>query len=901
VTYLPKILSPSSVAVLCGPESTDPIGPRIVRNLVGDGFKGRVFPIPSDGRPMGDFQVYSGLEETSASPDLAVITLPYDNIPSAVEACARAGVAIAVLMNRSLQPREAYADLVAEAKKAGVRLIGPRSWGILNPWNRFNASLAPMIPAPGKLAVIAQSASICANIVDLSFIKKIGLSLMVGLGEMMDVDCSSLIDYLANHFRVGAVLLHFEKPGDMRDLMSAARAAARIKPVVVLKTGRGLRGARYAFTPTGALVDEDSAYSAAFRRAGAVRVETVEDLFDCGDLGEKQPRPRGSNLVVLTNARNPGLMAIDFLARHNIEPAGLGQGTRAALESLLPKSCAEDRFISVREDSSPAVYASIIEACLRAEEIDALLIIMAPQFLSDPRGVAQAVRDTVSKKRIPVLAVWMGGTIDSPEVSPLKESGVPIFESPERAVNAFRYLYAYDYNLKLLQEIPPRLSGRFEINRSKVKQVVDAALSREVKVLNELESLNLLKAYDLPTVTSLQARTVDEALAEAEKVGYPLNLKVLSSQIINKAEAMTAAYDIRRPDELVKAYETLLRNAAAYNPQARLDGVLIQPLIRRSEFELRLGSRWIDPFGPVLIFGQGQVRSEVSTDYSLGLPPLNRILARRIIERTRIYKLLSSHGDGALKRLVHLEELLVNVSQLVTHFPEIRELEIDPLVIGQNHLWVTDAQVVLHDPGLTSPMHLVISPYPDEYESQAVTKSGMSIFIRPIKPEDAALLQELWSTLSPRTLYYRFTRHKMELTPDLLTSFTQIDYDREIALVALDRPGGKERMLAVARLIGAPETNLAEFAVVVGDPWQGLGVGAQLMIRLIAIAAKRRNKLFWGLVLSENRAMLELARRVGCSVLTEDDPSQVEVSLNLTCDLTPEVLEIMEELNQGKT
>jgi acetyltransferase len=499
-------------------------------------------------------------------------------------------------------------------------------------------------------------------------------------------------------------------------------------------------------------------------------------------------------------------MAVDALGDHGLNPARLDEETIQAVDQLLGSAWDRRNPVTVRADLSPDHYGKLVGICLAAQGVEGALVILTPRFLHKPEEVAHAVSTAVVRKTRPVFAVWMGGKDMENGRRMLDQAGIPTYDTPERAVRAFFNLYAYDRNIRLLQEIPPRLSGRFSVNRERARAIINTELQVENLVLSGRRCLDLLQAYDIPPVAT-------------------------------------------------------------------------QPCQPSEDILLRIASRQVAPFGPAILFGTGGLRPELSADLAIGLPPLNRLLARRLMEDTRIYRVLEADCPACIPIL---EEMLVNFSHLITDFPEIVALEISPLAIRDDNTWACTAASLIRHATVAAPLHLIISSYPDEYEFTAVAKSGIKLFIRPIKPEDAPLLQELWSALSPRSLYYRFLSPVRELSPDLLTRFTQIDYDREVALVALETTDRGDRMLGVARLMSAPGSDTAEYSIIVGDPWQGQGVGAQLLTRLAIIAVQRGFKTLWGLVLRENRAMLELANRLGWPVRSEGDASEVEVHLDLT-------------------
>jgi acetyltransferase len=889
VEHLHQIFFPSSVAIL---GAGDTPGRNILANLLSGGFKGRLYPVCREGQEVAGLPVWPDFKSIDDSVDLAVLAVSFDRLPAAIDACGQAGIRSALIPARDLRRQGGGLEqIAAQARNAGVRLIGPRSWGIVSPWADFNAALGREMPLRGQLAVISQSAAICAAVLDLSLSKQIGLSQLIGLGDMLDIDCADVLDYMATHFRVGAILIHLEQIINMRKFMSAARATSRIKPVVVLKTGRAQPDGPGAVTPTGSLIRTDAVYDAAFKRAGIIRVDTIADLFDCGDLLSKQPRPRGSNLAIVSNARSPGIMAVDFLCERDLQPAGLGPDTLVALDRILLSSWNRQNPIIIRNELSAETYRQLMEICQAAREIDGILIIIVPQFLGNPLEVAGSITSAVSVRRKPVFAVWMGGKGLEAGRRVLDEAGIPTYDAPETAVRAFLHLNDYDHNLKLLQEIPRKMPARFAINQARARKIIDSALQREIPVLTRLESLSLLEAYDLPTVSAEVARNTEEALNLADRWGYPVTLTPLARHIENGPAAGKAGTQLHDAAGLRSAMVQHLEHARDYPPGAEAPGVVVQPAIGRPDLEFRLASRLVSPFGPVILFGCGGIGTEVIMDQAIGLPPLNRLLAGRILEETHLYKILKGRQGLPPACTSALEEFLRNFSHLITDFPEICEMEISSLLAVGGRVFADNVQAVIAPAQSPSPMHLIISAYPDEYETKGVTKAGVHLFIRPIKPEDAPMLQELWSSLSPRTLYYRFSSPVKKLTPELLVRFTQIDYDREIALIALDSTSAGDRMLGVARLNGQPGDDKAEFAIVIGDPWQGLGVGAKLLSCLVAIALRRKIKNLWGLALKENRAMLELCRKLGWTIIPDEDPSQVFLQLNLSAVDAPEILD----------
>jgi len=681
------------------------------------------------------------------------------------------------------------------------------------------------------------------------------------------VDFGDMINYLGNDPQVSSIVLYVENLTNVRKFMSAARAVSRVKPIVVLKSGRSTAGARAACSHTGALAGEDAVYDAAFKRAGIVRVDTIEELFDCAELMAKQPIPEGPGLAIITNGGGPGVMAVDALSAYGREPVLLEQETMNKLTGFLPPFWSRENPIDILGDAPPERWQQTLDVCLSAGEIKALIIIFVPQTLSNASTVAKSFVGLLHRKvGRPVFAVWMGGESVEEGRQILNNAGIPTYDTPERAVSAFMHMYSYSRNLEMLQEIPPKLPRSLEFDHTSARGIIKKALQEGSRLLTEMESKALLKAYGIPVNKTKTATSADEAAHLAQEIGYPLAMKVYSRDIIHKTDAGGVKLNLRTEDDVRNAFSNIMANAVSYDPEAEILGVTIQPMLKQADFELILGSKSDPDFGPVVLFGMGGIMTEILKDHAIALPPLNRLLARRLMEGTLVNQMLKGYRNRPGANPEMLEEILIRVSQLVTDFPEIAELDINPMIITNNRANAVDARVIIKPSPISAPHHLVISPYPNQYEMTATTKGGLKIFIRPIKPEDAPLMVDLFHSLSKQSVYYRFLSPLKSLPPDMLSRFTQIDYDRDMALVALDDTQPEEKALGIARLMTKPGGTDPEFAVVVGDPWQGKGVGATLMERLIVIAKERCMESIRGLVLAENTHMLALARRLGFDI-----------------------------------
>ena len=884
---LDKIFKPQSIAVIGASEKPGSIGRTLVENLVQGGFQGKVYPVNPKYRSILTLKAYSSILDTEGPVDLAIIAIPIATVPDMVKQCVNKKVDGAVIISaggREVGPEgeDIEKRIEWEAWKGGLRIVGPNCLGIICPQRNLNASFASRMPQKGKLAFISQSGAICSAILDLSPKENIGFSYFVSIGSMVDVDFGDLIDYLATDPQVSSLLLYIESLSNFRKFMSAARAASRLKPIVVLKSGRSPAGSRAAASHTGAMAGEDAVYDAAFKRAGIVRVNTIGELFDCAELMAKQPHPSGPRLAIVTNAGGPGVMAADALSYYHLEPPPLQADTLDKLDSVLPAAWSHANPIDILGDAHSERYAEVVKICIDAKEFDGVLVLLTPQAMTDPTAVANGLARISKSRRYPLFASWMGGADVEKGTVILNQAEIPTYGTPEQAIRAFMYMHEYSRNLAMLQEIPPKLSTTLEFDRYSAQEIIQPLSVRQGSMLTELQSKKVLTAYGIPVNRTEIASSAEEAVKLALDMGFPLAMKILSPDIVHKTEANGIKLDLRTETEVSEAFRAITAKAREYDPGAHILGVTLQPMIVQADYEILLGAKKDPNFGPVILFGMGGIFTEVVKDRTIGLPPLNLSLARRLMEETRVYALLKGYRKRPPANIQHLEEMILRLSQLVIDFPEIVELDMNPVIVSRGEPVVVDARIALEPAIRLSPLHLVISPYPEQYESREVTPTGLPILIRPIKPEDAPLLVELFDTLSPTSIYYRFFGPLKALPHSMLVLFTQVDYDREIDLIALEQAGeGKERMVATARVMSDPDGKRAEFAILVGDPWHGKGVGAKLLERCLAIAKERGIETVWGMVLQENTGMQALARKLGFKVSRSGEPGELELTIDL--------------------
>ncbi len=877
---LDSLFRPRSVAVFGASDNAGSIGNILVRNLLENPFGGTVFPINPKRSVVQGIACYPNLAAVSARVELAVIATPAATVPDVVRDCVEHNVAAAIIISVG------FAELGAEGRKledeirgiahGKLRIVGPNCLGILHPPSNLNASCATTMAPSGRVALLSQSGAICTAILDWARQAHVGFSSFVSLGSMLDVDFADLIDYFADDPATHSIVLYMESIGDTRKFLSAARSASRAKHVIVVKAGRHEAGARAAASHTGALIGEDAVFDAAFRRAGVLRVTTISDLFDMSEILAKQPPPRGPNLAILTNSGAIGIMATDALMLGGGRLAPLKPETLAALNAALPSPWSHANPIDILGDATPQRYRLAVEACAKDANVQGILVLLTPQAVTDPTETARQLSSFAHLPNKPLLACWMGGATVREGIGLLNRAGIPTFDAPEPAIRAFLNMVQYRRNQELLYETPPALPEDGAPDRGRVRQILQEVRTTGRPLLTEVESKEVLSAYGIPVVPATACKRVDEAVAAAKNIGFPVVLKLLSSTITHKSEI--GGVKLNLPDE-----HAVRAAFAAIESSDGFEGVSVQPMVRDRGYELIIGSSLDRQFGPVILFGCGGVLAEVFQDRSLGLPPLNRMLARRLMERTKIYEALQGVRGQKGVNLEALETLLTCFSQLLVDFPEIQEVDLNPVLATPERVVALDARLLLCPPDQAaehSP-RLAIRPYPNQYIGPFRLRDGREAIIRPIRPEDEPLILALHASLSEQTIRMRFFSMVKTLSRESLIRLCHLDYDREMALAAVMREDSEPRLLGVSRYYLQPQTGTAEFALVVSDAYHGQGLGHHLMQRLIDIARERGVGRLVGQVLAENVPMLRLMRSLGFSppVIAEDNVVRVELDL----------------------
>jgi acetyltransferase len=768
-----------------------------------------------------------------------------------------------------------------------MRIIGPNCLGVMNPLKGLNATFASTIARPGNVAFISQSGALCTAVLDWSIKENVGFSSFVSIGSMLDVNWGDLIDYFGNDPRTQSIIIYMESIGDARAFLSAAREVSLSKPIIVIKAGRTAEAAKAAASHTGSLTGSDDVLDAAFRRVGVLRVNSIADIFYMSEVLAKQPRPRGNRLAIVTNAGGPGVLATDALIQGGGELAEVSNETMEALNKILPSAWSHNNPLDILGDAEPERYAKSLEIAAKDPSIDGLLVVMTPQGMTNPTQIAEHLKPYAKGLGKPVLASWMGGNTVAAGEEILNQCGIPSFAFPDTAVRAFNYMWKYAYNLKGIYETPVLGASGTEPDREKAKGIIETVKKSGRTILTEYESKKLLESYGIPTTATEIAATEADAVKWAEKIGFPVVLKLYSLTITHKTDVGGVILNLRDADAVRKAFNQIKTAVAEKAGAEHFQGVTVQPMAKLDGYEIILGAS-IDPqFGPVLLFGTGGQLVEVFKDKALALPPLNTTLARRMMEQTKIYKALKGVRGRKPVDMPALEELLVRFSELVVENPWIKEIDINPLLASAERLLALDARVVLHDAGMQEEdlPKSAIRPYPEKYVSEWKMKDGQTVTIRPIRPEDEPVMTDFHTKLSERTVYLRYfqpLKLSQRTAHERLTRICFNDYDREMALVVESKkPDGTSEILAVGRLSKQHGRNEAELAALVRDEFQGKGLGTELYRRLLQVAQDERIAKVVSTMLGENREMRRVCEKLGFTTKEELEDNMVKAEKNL--------------------
>jgi acetyltransferase len=759
-----------------------------------------------------------------------------------------------------------------------MRIIGPNCLGVIRPSNKFNATFLNKTPKPGNIAFISQSGALGSAILDLAIHESIGFSNFVSIGSMIDVNFGELIDYFGTDPKTRSILMYIEGLTDARKFMSAARHFARTKPIIVVKAGKYGESAKAAASHTGSLTGEDLIYDKAFKRAGMVRVDEIADLFSCAEVLGTQPLPQGPNLAIITNAGGPGVMATDAVIARGGKLAQLSQKTMETLNAILPHYWSHGNPVDILGDAKADRYRAVVEACLNDENVDGILIIYTAQAVGEPVEVAKSITELVRSRTYQnktILTSFMGyGAVDEANTI-FNQNNIPTHSTPEQAVKTYVYMHQYKRNQELLYETPEELPVDVAPPRRPLMVILRNVAKENREILNEAEAKTFLEYYNFPVVKTKTAQNADEAASLASQMGYPVVLKILSPQITHKTEAGGVALNIASEKELRDAYEGMVQRAKAYNPDAEIQGVTVQPMIKKQGYEVIVGSKTDPLFGPVILFGMGGIGVELFKDFAIGLPPLNQTLVRRIMEETKVYQLLKGYRGVAPANLKLLEEIMILFSQLLVDFPQLKEVDINPLFISAEEAYAFDARIVIDRNKVFEKLephtHLVIPPYPRKYENSWKLRDGRTVLLRPIKPEDEPLWLEMFQNFSEESIRYRFFQIIKDTPHETRVRYCNIDYDREIAIVPELTENGHRKILGVVRVSIEPDGRSGEIAFIVADPWQGLGLGTKMVDYAIEICRDMKVENLYAIMLSDNYRAISLMKKMGFAITYMDD------------------------------
>jgi acetyltransferase len=883
--YLNPLFTPKSVAVFGASDRADAIGQIVFQNMLESGFQGGLYPINPKRPEVQGRKAFASLSEIGEPVELAVIATPPQTVPDIIEECGKHGVKAAVIITAGFSETGAKGAALEKAvmdnaRLYGIRLIGPNCLGVMRPGIGLNATFNKGGANTGNLAFVSQSGALCTAILDWATVNDVGFSSVVSMGSSADVDFGEILDFLVSDGQTHSILLYIEGIRHARSFMSAIRAAARIKPVILVKVGRHAAGSKAAMSHTASLVGGDDVFDAAIRRSGAVRVLTIDQLFSAAKALSCGFRPTGNRLAIVTNGGGPGVMATDRASDLGLALADISPETIEKLNPVLPPNWSHANPLDIIGDAQADRYHHAVKACLEDPNVDGVLAILTPQAMTKPLEAAQAVIELANQYSKPLLTCWMGENQVASARAALNAAKKPDFATPEPAVEVFSHLSAFYRNQKLLMQMPGPLFHHLEPDIEGARLIIEGALQERRKILNEMESKALLSAFHIPVAKTMVARSPNEALLIAEQLGFPVAMKVNSPDITHKTDAGGVRLNLVNAQAVRAAYHEIMENVRLSRPNAHMDGISIEPMIvKPNGRELMVGVTSDPVFGPVITFGAGGITVEIMGDRAVALPPLNSFLVKDLIADTHVAKMLKAFRHMPPADIDALESVLLRVSEMVCELPHLIEMDINPLIVDETGALAADARVVVEyrQPSADRYAHMAIYPYPTHLISHWQLADGTDITIRPIRPEDAEIEQTFVHDLSEESRYFRFMRSVQELSPDMLSRFTQIDYSREMALIAITLEHGKEVELGVTRFAINPDGESCEFALVVADRMRGKALGQKLMHALMDAARSKGLKIMEGEVLGNNSNMLKLMSRLGFSVETSQEDAGIKV------------------------
>ena len=886
---LNPVFNPQRIALIGVSTNPNSVSGKVLINLVSGGFRGVVYPINPECEAVMGIPCIPSVSSCPKVPDLAIICTPAEKVPEVIGECGAAGIRGVIILSAGFRETgETGKQLEEEVKQVirkydGMRVIGPNCLGIIVPALKLNASFAAAMPAPGHIAFISQSGALCTSVLDWALEGKIGFSQFVSIGNSLDVEFGDLIDYFGEDENTRCIILYIESIGNPRKFMTAARAFARRKPIIVYKAGRFPESAQVAASHTGAMASEDAVYDAAFRRAGLARVYEIGDIFSVAELIGRNRFPGGPRLGIITNAGGPGVMATDALIASDGVLASLSAETMSLLNENLPEYWSHGNPVDVLGDARAKRIGKATRIVLLDPGVDAVLVILTPQAMTNPCATAKEISALVTETHKPLLAAWLGGQSMHEADDILVEHGIPSYKTPEQAIRAFMTLVSYQRNLETLYETPRDIPLEFSVDRNKLRKDFHRAIKGKGAVLSETLSKSILAPYGIPTTQPFFAPTREKAVAIAHTIGYPLVMKIQSPDITHKSDAGGVILNLTGDQQVTDSFAKITDNARKAFPQAAIEGVTLQKMFHVKEsVELILGIKKDKVFGTVLMVGTGGTTAELFSDKALGFPPLNERLARHMIESLKIYPLLKGYRGTRSKDVEGLIRVMIRLSYLAADFPEITELDINPLLVTPDEVIALDARIVLDNnlpiKGIPDYHHLALHPYPEKYVRQTTLHDGTLVTLRPIKPEDEPLWLEMLGSCSRESLYSRFRYFFHWESHEVAARYCYIDYDREIAIVAEIVEENRKKLIGVGRLIADPDHESVEYAVLVADAWQQKELGNILTDFCLETAASWSLKKIVAQTTTDNTRMLSVLRKRGFEISVNDQDSTVDVS-----------------------
>jgi len=882
------LFEPRSVAVIGASSKPNSVGATVLRNLIAGGFSGAIMPVNPKYQMLDELEVYADVAHLPIAPDLAIICTPPATIPMLISELGTRGTKAAIVLTaglgavKDIHGVSIHQKMLAAAAPYLLRILGPNCVGMLAPGIGLNASFAHTGALPGKIAFVSQSGALVTGVLDWAKSRNIGFSKFISLGDGADVDFGDVLDYLAGDGETQAILMYMEDIHVARKFMSAARSAARSKPVVVVKAGRVAEGAKAAASHTGALAGSDEVYDAAIRRAGMLRVMTTEDLFGAVETLARARPASGERLTILTNGGGLGVMATDALICGHGTLAKLEGDTLQKLNSVLPSTWSHGNPVDIIGDAPVDRYVQAMEILLKDPGSDAILFIHAPTAIVPSIDIANAIVPLAKNSSRNIVSCWLGGDAVADARRIFSDAGIPTYDTPEEAISGYMQIVQYRRNQNLLMQVPSSLATDFVPDRTEVQMIVQAALADGRTMLSEPEAKRIMTAYGIPAVETVIAATAGDAANAAQKIGFPVAVKILSPEISHKTEVGGVTLDLETGEAVTAAARAMRQRLAELRPDARLRGFSVQAMARRPNAQELIVGVTTDPvFGPVILFGQGGIAVEVMNDHAVGLPPLNMVLAHDMVSRTRVAKLLAGYRDRPPADLDAVCRTLIQVSQLVTDMPEILELDINPLLVDEHGVIALDARIRIAPREPADRDRLAIRPYPQELEAH-ITWQGQPLLLRPIRPEDGAQHVTFFNALDPEDVRFRMFIRTRELQAAQLARLTQIDYDREMAFIAVrKKDDGVWETLGVARAVSDPDNITTEFAIIVRSDLKGQGLGRILMDKLIDYCRSRDTLEMVGEALAENTGILKMVNKLGFKVERIPDSGTIAFRLDL--------------------